>query len=230
MIKKIALIATLISTSAFVAPASAAPLLAPVDPLAWAVANADWSGHGGGQIESLRKVVNGQVAAHQVNSSYTDPVNRVVKRVKCVDPANCVMCSPGAGDAGQKLREQISASAGAAAGTGSMYATLATYAESRANSLSQQARWNSLRNENRLTETTNVDGEDVVTTKTVKVENSADAEIARTAEIMKQLAQNAQMQAQQQGSLVYTYIEAASQNLKAPEPAIELFAGTDPLE
>src|SRR5690606_13452725 len=142
----------------------------------------------------------------------------------------CVMCSQTAGDAGQKLRQQISASASSAAGTASMYSTLQTYAEARANALSEQARWNSLRKENTITETVNVDGQDVTTTKTVKVENAADAEIARTAEVMKQLAQNAQLQTQQQGSLVYTYVGAAAQNLKSPEPAVELYAGSDPLE
>jgi endonuclease/exonuclease/phosphatase (EEP) superfamily protein YafD len=228
MIKKFAFLAIAVFTA--VAPVGAAPLLAPVDPLAWAVANADWSGTGGTQIDSLRKIVNGQVTAHQVNSAYTDPVNRVVKRIKCADPANCVMCSQAAGDAGQKLRQQISASASSAAGTASMYATLQTYAEARANALSEQARWNSLRKESTVTETVNVDGQDVTTTKTVKVENAADAEIARTAEVMKQLAQNAQLQTQQQGSLVYTYVGAAAQNLKSPEPAVELYAGSDPLE
>lgn len=228
MSRKIAIIAAVVYAA--VTPVQAAPLLAPVDPLAWAVANADWSGYGGDQIEALRKVVNGQVAAHQVSSSYTDPTERVVKRVKCVDPANCVMCSQSAGDAGQKLRQQISASAGSAAGSSSMYATLATYADARANALSERARWNSLRNENTVSETVNVDGEDVTTTKTVKVENAADAEIARTAEVMKQLAQNLQMQSQQQGSLVHAYIGAAQQNLSSPEPAVELYSGTDPLE
>lgn len=213
-----------------IAPAAAAPVLAPVDPLAYAVANADWGGLGGNQIESLRKIVNGQVTAHQVSNSYTDPVNRVVKRVKCADPANCIMCSAAAGDAAQTLRQQISASASSAAGNASMYGTIATYAEARAKAMSQQAQWNALRNENTITETTNVDGEDVTTTRTVKVENAADQEMARTAEVLQQLAQSAQMQQQQQGSVVHTYMGAAEQSLKKPEPGYEMFAGTDPLE
>lgn len=229
MFKKLALIA--VGIASLTGPASAVEtLLAPVDPLAWAVANANWGTSGGSQIESLRKIVNGQVTAHQVNGSYTDPEQRVVKRIKCSDPANCFMCSQSAREAGKKLRVEVSNSAGSAQGSQGIYAAMSTYAQAKADALNAQARWNNLRNENTITETTMVDGEEVVTTKTVKIENAADAQMQEAAKVMQQVAQSAQLQSQQQGSLVYSYIKAAAGTLNTPQPCTELFVGEDPLK
>lgn len=210
---------------------TAAPILAPVDPLAWAVANADWGHAGGQQVESLRKIVNGQVAAHQVNCSYTDPRSLSVMRVKCFDPANCVVCSKSAGEAGRKLRQEIGNSAASAQTQGSIYNAIATYAQQRATALSEQAKWNELRNENTVTETTtDGQGESQTVTKTVKVENAADKEMQRTSQILQQLAANAHTQAQQQGSMVHNYVNAAVETLQKPSTATVVLSGQDPLQ
>ncbi len=204
-------------------------LLAPVDPLSWAVANADWGGQGAAQIDALRKVVNGQVTAHQVTSSYTDPVSRVVKRVKCFDPVNCIMCSNTARDAGKKLRDQVSNSAASAQGSQALAAAAATYAKARADAITEQARWNNARSESTIVETTMVDGQEVTTSKTVTVTNNTDAELAKTQQILAQIQAATQQQNQQQGNLVYTYVGAATGNLQAPQPVVEMYLGQDPL-
>lgn len=215
----------------FTAPAFAAEtLLAPVDPLSWAVANGDWGGQGASQIDALRKVVNGQVTAHQVNSAYTDPKTRVVKRIKCADAANCVMCSNSAREASKKLREQVSNSAGSAQGTSAIYTAAATYAQARADAINSQSSWNKARsNSSTVIETALVDGVEVTTSKTVTVEDPANAELQKTEQILAQLKTAAQAQTQQQGAIVYTYLGAAVGNLKAPAPAVELYVGQDPL-
>lgn len=195
------------------------PVLAPVDPLAWAVANSDLGPYGGAQADSLRKIVNGQVAAHQASCSYTDPKTRAVVNVKCYDPANCVVCSKKAGDAGKKLQREISGAASSSAGQASIYQTMASYAQARADALNEQAKWNELRNQQTITETTTVDGETKTVTKDVKVENAADKESRHTAQVMSQLAAAAQVQAQQQGSVTGTYVNAAASALQKPQPA-----------
>lgn len=230
MVKSIAKFA-IVAFTLTVAPLFAAgPILAPVDPLAWAVANADWGPAGGAQLESLRKVVNGQVAAHQLQGSYVDAEQRVVKRLKCAGANGCVMCSKAVRDSARTLRQQISNTAMGASDSSSMFAAMATYAQAKADALSSQARWNALRNENTMTMTTMVDGQEVVTTQTVKVENAADAEMERVSGLMQQMAQTYGMQAQQQGSTVYNYLGAATESLAKPEPAVEVYIGEDPLE
>jgi hypothetical protein len=152
-------------------------------------------------------------------------------RVKCSDPANCVVCSKSAADAGKKLRDEIGASSANAQSQGSVYAALSTYAASRSAALAEQAKWNDLRNELTVTETTtSTDGETKTVTKTVKTENGADKENQRVAQVMQQLGQAAQVQAQQQGSMVSTYVNAAAGALQKPGPATVLFAGQDPLK
>lgn len=229
MIKKMMLLLTAVTTMTAPAFAAGEILLAPVDPLSWAVANGDWGVQGASQIDALRKVVNGQVTAHQLTSSYTDPKTRVVKRIKCADPANCIMCSDAARESGKKLRDQVSNSAGSAQGAASIYTAAATYAQARADAINAQSTWQQARSKSTITETSMVDGQEVTTTKTVTVEDPAAAEVQKTEQVLAQLKAAAQAQAQQQGSLVYTYLGAAVGNLTAPAPAVELYMGEDPL-
>ncbi len=205
-------------------------LLAPVDPLAYAVASANWGNMGGGQLESLRKVVMGQVRAHEANSARTDPATGIVQRVKCFDPANCVMCSPEVLEYGRRMRDQLSASSGAAQGNAANLSALATYYEQQAEAERERERLNAAANNFMVIERTVVDGQEVVTTKTVTFEgtNGGPSRAQRLANEMRQ--QSYSQQGQNQAMMVYGYIRAASDTLQRPRPAILLNLGSDPLD
>ena len=225
--------AAVIIAIAAVAPAQDqeyVPVLAPIDPLAWAVANADWGAYTTPQIESLRKIVNGQVAAHQVSCSYTDSKTHSVMRVKCSDPVTCMICSKTSRQNALKLRQEIGNSSANAQAQGGQFAALATYAKARADALNQQAKWNEAKNLITKTETvTGADGETKTEVTTVKTEDALEAEKKKTAQVLQQLSAGAQAQAQQQGSLVGTYVNAAMNTLVTPTSATVMFAGQDPL-
>ncbi len=234
MIRKFALLLIAVVSlggSAFACETTTGPLLAPIDPFAWAAANTDWRGQGNGQVDSLKKIVNGQVAAHQIHSSYTCAKCRSVMRVKCSDPSNCVMCSQAAGDTGKKLRAQLNNSVSSASDMGSVYAMMATMQEHEAARLEAQAKWNELQNEYTVEEeVTTADGVTEKTTKKVKVTNAADTERKNQAAALQALAAGAQQQGQAQGMMIYSYMSAAAGALTKPAPSTALYAGEDPLK
>lgn len=227
MLKKFVLVIGLVSaaTSAF----AAGIMLAPVDPLAFAVASNDWGPYGGPQLQNLRKVVNGQVLAHQTGSSYTDPETHVIKRTKCFDPSNCVMCSPQAMDYGKKMLGQLKASSGAGQATGTNMAALATYYDQQARAMKDRELLAASNAEFVVTETSIVDGQEVTTTKTVTLENTGSKGVERAKAFAQQLKNQAAQQQAQQGVTVYSYITAATETLQTPKPAIEMYVSNDPL-
>lgn len=228
MLKKIAF--ALVAAFLFVPQAHAQQaLLAPVDPLAWAVSNTDWGGMGGKSLKDLRAVVNGQVIAHEAVASYTDPQTRIVKRLKCFDPANCVMCSKSASEAAKKMRTQLTNSSMSSMGTSANLTALATYYDQQAQAVKDRERLNSLPNDYVMTETSIVDGQEVTTTKTVSFQAPTGTGTAQAEQIAGQVRQYASNQMQSQGTIVYAYISAAAQTLQKPQPAIELNVGVDPL-
>lgn len=228
MLKKFAI--ALISAILFVPHAHAQQvLLAPVDPLAWAVANTDWGGMGGQSLKDLRAVVNGQVIAHQAAASYTDPQTRIVKRLKCFDPANCIMCSESARAAAKTMRTQLTNSSMASMGNSANLTALATYYDQQAQAAKDRERLNSLPNDYVMTETSIVDGQEVTTTKTVSFKAPTGTGTAQAEQIASQVRQYAANQVQGQGAVVYAYISAAVQTLQKPRAAIELNVGVDPL-
>jgi len=227
MLKKIAL--TILGICLCAVSPAAEVLLAPVDPLAWAVANTDWGPFGGAQLKKLREVVNGQVIAHEANASYTDPETRIVKRLKCFDPANCVMCSPAAMEYGRKMRGQLSATSVADQANAANLAALATYYDQQVKAAKDRERLNAEKGDYIVTTTRMEDGREVTTTSTVTFQNPGNAGAQRAQQLATQMRQSAQMQSQQQGGSIYAYITAALETLQKPQPAIELNVGRDPL-
>jgi hypothetical protein len=228
MLRRFLFVAIAILSAAMTANAQQA-LLAPVDPLAWAVANTDWGAYGGEQLKNLRQVVNGQVIAHEASASYTDPQTRVVKRLKCFDPSNCVMCSPSAMKYARTMRDQMSGKSEAIQGNVSNLAALATYYDQQAQAAKDRERLNATANDYVMTETNIVDGQEVTTTKTVTFENPGTEGTARAQQLANQMRQYSANQAGMEGAQVYAYITAAQQTLQKPKPAIELNVGRDPL-
>lgn len=212
-------------------PLPPGPVLAPVDPFAWAVANADWGSYKNSQVDSLRKIVNGQVTAHQANATYTDPNTGSLLSVKCYDPTNCVVCSRGAMESAKQLRQQVGGSISVSGETATAFSVLATYQKRQADALNEQAKWNELRNQYTVTEeTTTGEGETITTTKSVKVTNAADEEAKRLAQIQQAASQLSMQQGQQHGMAIYSYGNAAAACLREPQPSILMYAGSDPLK
>lgn len=200
------------------------PLLAPVDPLAWAVVNTDWGPFGAAQLKNLREVVNGQVRNHEINNSRTDFNTGVVQRLRCFDPANCVMCSPDVMKYARRMQDQLRASSGAIQGNSSNLAALATYYEQQAAAEKERERLNADRSY-MMTEVQNVDGRDVVTTKTVTFSTPGNGGPAHAQQLANQLRGQLAQQNQQQGMAFYAYIKAAEETIRKPKPAIVLNLG-----
>jgi len=239
-VKKVALLLTLVVqfvAGAFACENTTGPLLAPVDPIAWGTVNADWGSYAsGGQMDSLRKVVNGQLTAHQANCSFICSHCRSIMRVKCFDPSNCVVCSADAAKFGKSVRDGINATnSNSQAAQASLsisaaaQAFLARQEEIRANmSIASKS----------YTETTTEVGLEGEDRGEMKVRHSivseADSERLKRAEAYRTAAQNLQMaasgQSQTGGNFFSTAYNDVVSKLKAPEPSTVLYSGSDPLQ
>lgn len=208
---------------------SQTPMLAPVDPLAWAVVNTDWGHFGAAQLKSLREVINGQVRNHEINNSRTDFSTGIVQRLKCFDPANCVMCSPDVMRYAKTMQSQLRAASGALQGNASSLSALATYYEQQTKAEKTREQLNADNRSYVITEVQNVDGRDVVTTKTVTFATPSNEGPARAQQLANQLRRQLAQQNQQQGLAFYAYIKAAEETIKSPRPAIVLNLSSDPL-
>jgi len=222
-------------TGAFACESTTGSLLAPVDPISWGAANANWGKYQTNHIYKLRAVVNGQIVAHQVNCSFTCGKCRAIMRTKCFDPVNCVMCSNPAMKFARDLRDQISGSIETSQDTQKVLSFAASLKEYRASADRYKAE--DMIDEESYTEiVTQYDAEGKpigqVTNKHTVVPNKAVKHLERAEANEATASRYRNVAVAEDAGSQYFYVSSlndATEKLRIPDKGTVIYAGQDQL-